>query len=419
MTTRGVRANSALALAGDGASKASALVVVVIGARYLDVAQFAALATGLAVAGVLTATLDLGAGTLLTRDGATSREARGRLFAASMRARLPIFGLVVLLSPLAGVPFGRPLGALSVAVLAVSGALALSVVGLYRSCRDIRPEALQRLAAGTLAVLATAGAAAVAPRADVVLLALGATTLVTIAPLALRAPAVADLTAGVSPVTAVRSAAPIGLLALATIAYYRSGTIVLAAISDAKATAAFGVAAGIAFGLLLLPNAITTALLPRLAVERGLDGLVATTRRALAWTVVLAAGLAAASAVVVPAVLPLALGPEYADAAAPFALLCLGIPAIAASGVIGTALLTLGRLRVLGAQVCLSLAVNLAVLLALVPALGAVGAAAATVACETVGLLLLLQVARSELPGLLVRGTFAQRRIEDPETALP
>jgi O-antigen/teichoic acid export membrane protein len=416
--TRSIRANSALALAGDAASKASALLVVVIGARFLDVAQFAALATGLAVAGVLTATLDLGAGTLLTRDGATSRAARGSLFTASLRARLPLFGLVVV-SPLVGLPLGSPLGALSVAALAVSGALALSVVGLYRSSRDIRPEALQRLAAGMLAVAATTVAVAVAPRADIVLLALAATTLVGIAPLLLRAPAIADLSGRLSPFTTLRRAAPIGLLALATIAYYRSGTIVLAAFSDARATAAFGVASGIAFGLLMLPNAITTALLPRLAVERDLDGLVACTRRTLAWTVLLAVGLAGASAVVVPAALPVALGPQYAEAGAPFAVLCLGIPFIAASGVIGTALLTLGRLRVLGAQVGVSLAVNLAALLALVPTTGAVGAAAATVACETVGLVILLHAARSALPGLLVRAAFAAGRMEDPETALP
>jgi O-antigen/teichoic acid export membrane protein len=420
VNARGTRANSALALAGDAASKGGALIVVVLGARFLDVAEFATLATGLAVAGVLTAMLDLGGGTLLSRDGVTSRAARGRLFTASMHARLPIFGVVLVLSPLAGLLLGAGfLDAVAVGALGVSGALALSVLGLYRSCRDIRPEALQRLAAAALAVAATVGAAAVAPHADVVLLALAATTLVTVAPLVLRAPAIADFSKDLAPLTALRSAAPIGLLALATIAYYRSGTIVLAALSDAQATAAFGVASGIAFGLLMLPNAITTALLPRLALERDLDGLVPCTRRALAWTVLLAVGVAGASAVVVPPTLTVALGPEYADAAAPFALLCLGIPFIAASGIIGTALLTLGRLRALGAQVGVSLAVNVAVLVALVPAAGALGAATATVVCEAVGFVMLLHVARSALPGLLAGGALGTRPIEDPETALP
>ena len=53
----------------------------------------------------------------------------------------------------------------------------------------------------------------------------------------------------------------IGLLALATVAYYRSGTLALAALADAHATAVFGVAAGIAMTLLwrwliALPRAV-------------------------------------------------------------------------------------------------------------------------------------------------------------------
>ena len=108
--------------------------------------------------------------------------------------------------------------------------------------------------------------------------------LLTLVPLLRLAPTVADFGDDLAPLAALRRAAPIGLLALATIAYYRSGTIALAALSSADATAVYGVAAGIAFGLLMVPNAITTALLPRLSAERRPDELVACTRRALVWT---------------------------------------------------------------------------------------------------------------------------------------
>ena len=155
--------------------------------------------------------------------------------------------------------------------------------------------------------------------------------------------------------------------------------------SDERATAAFGVASGIAFGLLMLPNAITTALLPRLATEADRRGVVECTRRVLAWTAALAALVATASAVVVPSVLPVALGPNYDEARAPFVVLCVGIPLIAASGVIGTALLSVGHVRVLGLQVGVSLAVNLLCIAILVPVAGAARAAFATLACETGG----------------------------------
>jgi O-antigen/teichoic acid export membrane protein len=80
--------------------------------------------------------------------------------------------------------------------------------------------------------------------------------------------------------------------------------------------------------------------------------------------------------------------------------LCLGIPVIAASGIVGTALLSAGRVGLLGAQVGISLSVNIACLFALVPLAGAVGAALATFACELVGLIFLLLSARTALPGL-------------------
>jgi O-antigen/teichoic acid export membrane protein len=417
---RGIGANSLLALAGDGASKAGALAVVLVSARFLTVEEFAVLATGLALAGVLTTALDLGCGTLVSRDGAASAAARGALFTASLRDRVPLAVGMLLLAGVAGVVLGRPVEAVAVSALALSGALSLSVLGLFRSCQDIGPEALQKLAAGILAIVATTCVLVVAPRADAVLLAMAAVMLVTLLPLFRIAPTVADLGAGLAPRVALRRAAPIGLLALGTIAYYRSGTIALAALSDADATAVYGVASGIAFGLLMVPNAITTALLPRLSAERRPAELVACTRRALRWTSLIAVCLSAACAALAPVVLPAALGSAYRDAAVPFAILCLGIPLIAAAGVIGTALLVVGRLRALGAQVGVSLAVNLLVLGLLVPWAGAVGAAVATVACEAAGLVLLAGVAHAALPGLLVSRSHASpRSLETAETVLP
>jgi O-antigen/teichoic acid export membrane protein len=252
----------------------------------------------------------------------------------------------------------------------------------------------------------------VTARADALLLGLAAAGALTLVPLLRRVPILVDDGAHVSPWTALRRAAPIGLLALATIAYYRSGMLVLAALGDPAETAAFAVAAGIAFGLLAVPNAITTALLPRLASEDATERLECG-RRALAWTLLIALALAAIAAVVVPIAMPIVLGDEYAPAGMPFALLCVGIPIIATSGVIGTMLLTIDRLGALGVQVAVSLLVNLVTLVVLVPLFGAVGAALATIACETVGFLLLVWFARAALPGLLAM----RIRLGDPVEA--
>jgi O-antigen/teichoic acid export membrane protein len=401
---RGIGANSALALAGDGASKLGALVVVVAAARLVSVEQFAILATALAAAGVVGSMLDLGAGTLLARDGAKSRADRGALLDGLLRARVPMVMTVLVVAPVVGIWLGQPLTVVAAAGLGVTAALGHTVYGLYRSCQDLRPEALQRLAAAMLSVGVVALVPFVVPRADAVLVGLAGVAAATLWPLVHRAPDLVDASVRVPPRTALRLAAPIGLLALATIVYYRSGMLALAALADANETAAFGVAAGIAFGLLALPNAITTALLPRLASEDAASDRIACARRALASTLLVAVVLAGAAAVVVPIGMPIVLGGEYGDAGVPFALLCLGIPVIATSGVIGTALLSIGRLGALGAQVGLSLAINLASLALLVPPFGAVGAALATVACEAAGLVLLVWFARTALPGLLTLG---------------
>ena len=232
MKVRGVGANSVLAFGGDAASKAAALLVVILAARLLSVDEFAAFATAFACAGLLMTALDLGAGTLLTRDGASGAASRGALLRGLLEARAPLAVALLLGAALVGVWLGDPWLALAAAGFAIAGALALSVLGVYRSCQDLKPEALQRLAGATLAVVATLLCGLVAPRADVLLAALALAMLLTLMPLIVRLPAVADLSDAVGRRSALRSAAPIGLIALATVAYYRSGTIALAALGN-------------------------------------------------------------------------------------------------------------------------------------------------------------------------------------------
>ena len=418
MKVRGVGANSALAFGGDAASKAAALLVVILAARLLSVDEFAAFATAFACAGLLMTALDLGAGTLLTRDGASDAASRGALLRGLLEARAPLAVALLLGAALVGVWLGDPWLALAAAGFAIAGALALSVLGVYRSCQDLKPEALQRLAGATLAVVATLLCGLVVPRADVLLAALAIAMFLTLVPLIVRLPAVADLSNAVSRPSALRRAAPIGLIALATVAYYRSGTIALAVLGSAEETAVFSVAATLAFGLLMLPNAITTALLPRLAVEPVREGLVGRTRHALVWTLAITVPLAVVAAAIGQVVVPYLVGSQYSDARYPFALLCVGLPIIAASGVIGTALLAIGRLRALVFQVSCSLLINLGMLLVLVPRFESVGAAFATVICELVGLLLLAVAARRLLPGLLsIRDISPSDRAAQPTPA--
>ena len=401
MKKRGVAQNSALVLAAEIASKAGVLAVVLIAARALTEAEFALLATGLACAALLTALLDLGSGTLLARDGARAEEERGWLFRALAEGRAPAAAALFVAAPLVGLALGAAAAGFAVAVLAVSTAAVLSLLGFYRSAQDTRPEALQKLACAILSAASVALCCLLLPRADAVLAALALSTLATLLVLGVHARRAADYSRRINPASALRRAAPIGLLALATVAYYRSGTLALAAIANPHETAVFTVAASVAFGLLMLPNAITTALLPHLSAEAERELFIASARRGLVWTLALAVPVSIGAAAAGPVLLPLVLGSQYADAAGPFALLCIGIPVIAASGVIGIAFLSIGRIRLLAVQVGCTLAVNVAALAVLVPTLGATGASLATVLCELAGLVLLVHASRRELPGLV------------------
>jgi O-antigen/teichoic acid export membrane protein len=398
VTARGLTANSALALAADIASKAGALVVVLLGARLLSVGEFSTLVTALAAAGLLTAALDFGCAMLIARDGARSATARGALLRALAAARLPFAVASLAVAAVAGALTGRLFVFVATVALALAGAAALSLAAVFRAAQNFAPEAVQRLVAALLSVAAVAVCGFAVPRADVLVAALAGVALVSLLPLAARAPRVVASGSRELRRGALRRALPLGVLALAIIAYYRSGTLALAALGDDRATAAFGVAATAAFGLLAVPNAITAALLPRLA-EQPLHDVPRLTRTALAATLAVVVPIAAIGAAAGPPLLRVGLGSGYAAAGLPFALLCAGLPLIAASGVIGTAFIAVGRLRVVALQVGTSLVVNVWALALLAPTLGAAGASLATVACEAAGLVLLVLAARRSLPG--------------------
>jgi O-antigen/teichoic acid export membrane protein len=405
MTPRGIARNSALALAGDLAAKAGAAAVMMVAARALATDEFAVLATALALATVLTALLDAGSQTLLTRDGTAGPGARRELLRALVRARLPLVTVALVAGAVVGAATDRPLAAVLTMLLATAGAAQLSLTGTLRSAQDLRPEAGAKLAAGLGGVALAAVAVAVSPSSTAVLASLAVSNLLALLVLrpALRAavPVTAAPDRRVRAAQALRRAAPLGVMALATLAYYRSGTIALGLFSSPTQTGRFATASTVAFGLLCLGNAITTGLLPRLAAAHGDADRASVTRRALAFAGGSSMLLGGGVALLARPLLTLMFGPRYAAAAEPLALLALATVPISAAGVLGTALIAAGRLRPVALQIAVSLAVNLVALSALVPVAGALGAAGATLACETVALAILGWAATRSLPGLI------------------
>ena len=204
---------------------------------------------------------------------------------------------------------------IAAAVLAVLGALTVSLIGYFRAGQDMQPEAVQKLVFAVLALALTGAAVAASATADAVLLALLFATVLSLTSLAT---AWSDSPRGIHVARwgALRRALPLGLMAIATVVYYRSGTVGLALLSTPEETASYTVAAAVGFGLLMLPNAITTGLLPHLSATPD-GGSPTSTRRALRWSLALSAPIAAAFALGGYVLLGPVFGAEYADAALP------------------------------------------------------------------------------------------------------
>jgi O-antigen/teichoic acid export membrane protein len=393
---RGVLQNSALAFVGDATTKAATFVLLAVAARALGTREFATLAAALATASVLTAVFDCGAQTLLTRDGAVHPGVRGAMLLALTRARLPLLGVAIAASCLLGALDGDIALAVATTLLAAASAGQLTLSGVLRAAEDLRPEAVARIV-GAFATLA-GGIVSVLlfPKATPTVFILGGVGFLVLAPMGMPSRHVISAGERRPAWPTLMRALPLGLMAIATLAYYRSGTIALQALSTPRQTAAFAAASTLGFGLLSAANAVTTGLLPRLSACGDPDERAAVARRALVWTGALAAVAGGSVAVLARPLMALAFGSRYAGAAAaPLAILAVASVLIAISGILGTVLIATGQTRPVAIQVGVSLVVNLVALAVLAPRLGAVGAALATLVCEVSAVLTLAGPARA------------------------
>jgi O-antigen/teichoic acid export membrane protein len=382
--------NARLALIGDVASKAAQLAVMVLAARLLPTRELAALGICLTLATVLTIGLDAGVSTVLVRECASDPRRGWASAGAAVRVRLPFALVAVAACAAGGFTLSRPLDALLVAGLAILGAAALTLYAVFRAAQTLETEAEQKLMAAAVTFPAAGALALHRPTAAAVLVGLALGPALTLPGLVLRARrysgagAVARL---------LRNAAPFGAIGLATMLYYRAPTLILGATRPASDTASYTLASTVAFGLLMVPNAITTALLPRLSADG--DGEPA--RRALARTLQLWAGLAGIVGVAAHFVVPSVFGERYAAATGPLVVLLLAGFAIGVSGVIGTVIVARRGCTALVVQVAACLVLNIGLGAILIPWLGPSGAAADTVVTELLAVALLAR----QVPGLV------------------
>lgn len=180
---------------------------------------------------------------------------------------------------------------------------------------------------------------------------------------------------------------------------YRANQAILGYLGTAEEIGIFVVALGLAERLRVLPNAITTAFLPRLANEfaQRRDQVPRVYRYTLLITLLGALGAAVLGA---PAIVVL-FGREFIGAIMPFLLLLPGVVMLAGDSVLSSALLARGKPKYAMWTSWFTLAASIVLNLLLIPPLGIAGAAlASTVAycmCASVTLYLYMRVTETPL----------------------
>jgi O-antigen/teichoic acid export membrane protein len=189
-----------------------------------------------------------------------------------------------------------------------------------------------------------------------------------------------------------RSALPLGFFIVVLNLYSYVDSVMLGVMRGDAETGIYAAAYKTYEGLSYFPSIIAAVLTPRLSRLFVADK-AAHRRLALLGT---AASAAMAVAVATPAFLfamPLIttiFGPQFAPAAAPFRVLCAGLPFVFAIWVLHATAISVNKERLLVKAAVTGLVVNLAVNFYAIPRAGGLGAAVATVVGELVSMIVLI-----------------------------
>jgi O-antigen/teichoic acid export membrane protein len=189
-----------------------------------------------------------------------------------------------------------------------------------------------------------------------------------------------------------RSALPLGFFIVVLNLYSYVDSVMLGVMRGDAETGIYAAAYKTYEGFSYFPSIIAAVLTPRLS-RLFVANVSAHRRLAL---VGIGASVAMALVVAVPAfvfAMPLVttiFGPQFAAAAAPFRVLCVGLPFVFAIWVLHATAISVNKERLLVKAAVSGLVVNLAVNAFAIPRAGGVGAAIATVAGELVSMIVLI-----------------------------
>lgn len=406
---RAGRAVAGMAVA-EVVGKVSTLVITVGLARELGLVAFGRFSFALAVGLLLAAVPVWGFDSVVTQRASADRAVLGRLLAELLVLRAGIgtavlAAFVAAVAPLAGTGGVADVGAAGVFV--VAACLVDTVTEAYRAAAAAAGRQ-QVIAAAHLAqrtVTAALVAAALLAHASAAVVCGGYLAGMTVGPVAA---AVLCARRGIRPAwraigrhTLGRlcvAAWPMGVVALASVALSRLDTAMLGVLAGGAAVGRYGAAYRLVDTVLFLCFAVTRVLFPLMAGAPTAQRLRRTTETGLAFVAAVFLPYAVLLWLRGAEILRLLFGAGFATDPAVIAWLAPAPLAFGVAYVVGFALVAPGPTARAPLAAGLTLAANVLLNLALVPTLGATGAAAATTLCYALEAVLLALLARRWMP---------------------
>ncbi len=397
---RVVARNTAFLAIADVVAKFTTFGFMLVVARRLGAVQFGTFSFGLAIVSMFVVLADLGQGPHavreIARDPGVARRYLSSALAIKLVATAIVVAVIVFLVNVLGYS-GPSVSAVCICSLViVDSAFTLFYRSVFQAFERTIFAAIARVIQAVMLAVGLVALSRLPPSVEYYAWLLVTTSLVTAAfswvvtSLFLVRPGLSlDLKHWGKLLSA---ASPVAIAALLVAVYYWNGATMLAKVKGDSAVGVYSAALRLVLGLSFLSSAFAGAMYPVMsrvfATER--QRLTEVLERSLRYVAVVGIPLGLLGATLAGPVVAFLYGPEFAQSAPVLRVLVWWGTLMYFNCMISNYFMSVNRARVVAIQAALSLGVNVALNVALIPSLGAVAAAVSLVAAELVGFVFLM-----------------------------
>jgi len=403
--SRRIARNTTMLALADGMNKLMLFAFFLVAARHLGVQQFGILSFAIAFVTMLSVLTDLGLGTVTVREIARDRSVARQIVSTAVTikliASLLVMGLIAAGVRLLGYPGSTSLIVCVCGLFAVASAFAQYFGLVFQGFERMEFTALGRVVQ-TLVLIAGALVLSRGPASTFRYATLYAIAGLVSAGFSYLVCAIAFVRPYVSMDLAewrraISPALPVGIASMFVVFYYWNGSTLLSKLKGDAAVGNYNAAFRLVTGLSFVCFAFTGALLPffsRLfrATPQRLEKVLEASMR---YTMILALPLAIFGATLSGTIVGVLYGHAYNDAAQILRVLAVWGGCACMNSLLSTFFISIDRSRTFVIQTGIALGTNVILNVALIPGLGALGAAISILVAETSSLAFYLVQLRS------------------------